>query len=144
MRALYSSLSFREESLLSPRFDWWWHSGCIKKKKARFLGLFLVWVERFELSASWTPFKHATKLRYTQLWPYKDGESLLSLPVIASTTICIIAPLRICVNTQIQFFSKTFASKQKNNAKGNPWKWTVKEKMLSFGDGLWYNDLSAA
>ena len=27
---------------------------------------FLVWVRRFELPASWTPFKHATKLRYTQ------------------------------------------------------------------------------
>ena len=41
----------------------------LNKAKARNLhdfGLFFIWVRRFELPASWTPFKHATKLRYTQ------------------------------------------------------------------------------
>ena len=36
------------------------------KKRSDFTITSNVWVRRFELPASWTPFKHATKLRYTQ------------------------------------------------------------------------------
>ena len=76
----------------------------------------MVWVTGIEPATSWTPFKHATKLRYTQK-PFAYNRQKINSDILASLLLFVKA-LWSALPGQLCFFEKFFlCCAQKQNTK---------------------------